>query len=307
MERIIGEQVIDEQRATKLEALVREIREALQNAEGKIQVVNASIKEIPNHETLDETILPRFEALQAICVSVGQAIDEKRIIFQTNLRAAESEYLLLQQEMTRAVALVEKQANKMSGPLLVDFRVRLVMPDASFFRVEGDEFGILEQINALEGQTMAIDVKVRFSKDVRRDFRGVGDAWASGGQQEIACAALLGGILFAAQQMHAQTEITGTDWEKAPLLLLDEPFENLDIVNRRTMIGSLLMLPVQIIVLYPMPPLEFIQSADVVITVEKSSGVGNPTLLRLTRGVRAMNRFEFANVLRGDAPNAMAA
>lgn len=307
LERIIGEPILNEQRASKLETMVREIREALQNVEGKIQTISASIQEIPEHASLDETIPPKCEALQAICSSVSQAIEEKRIIFQTNLRAAESEYLLLQQEMTRAVALVEQQANRMSGPLLVDFRVRLLMPDASFFKIEGDEFGILEQINALEGQTMAVDVKVRFSKDVRRDFRGVGDAWASGGQQEIACAALLGGILFAAQQMHAQTEITGTDWEKAPLLLLDEPFENLDIVNRRTMIGSLLMLPVQIIVLYPMPPLEFIQSADVVITVEKSSGAGNPTLLRLTRGVRAMNRSEFANVLRGDAPNAMAA
>ena len=296
----------EEQRAIKLEAIAREAREKSSNAEEEGRVIIRAIQEIPDSESLDATIPPKCDALEIVCKQVELALDQKRTIFKASLRAAESEYMLLHQEMVQATAMVERQANQISGPLQVDFRFRLKMPEGEIFKISDDDLDALEILNSLDNQEMAVEVRVRFSKDLRKDYRAISDSWASGGQREIACTALLGGILFAAQQMHAQGEISGSSWEKAPILMLDEPFGNLDLVNKSTLIGSLLLLPVQIIVLYPAPPMEFIQAADVVIAVVQSSGADNPTVLRLSRGIRTQSRADLAAIYRGETTNELA-
>jgi chromosome segregation ATPase len=296
----------EEQRALKLEAIAREAREESSKAEEEMRVITRSIQDIPDSEILDATIPPKCDALEIVCKQVELALEQKRTIFKTSLRAAESEYMLLHQEMVQATAMVERQANQISGPLQVDFRIRLKMPEGEIFKVSEDDLDALEILNSLDNQEMAVEVRVRFSKDLRKDYRAISDSWASGGQREIACTALLGGILFAAQQMHAQGEISGSSWEKAPILMLDEPFGNLDLVNKSTLIGSLLLLPVQIIVLYPAPPMEFIQAADVVIAVVQSSGADNPTVLRLSRGIRTQSRADLAAIYRGETTNELA-
>ena len=296
----------DDQRVDLLDGMLRKARESGQKADEEIKMLTRSINEIPEAGSLDATIPLKCDALTMICEQVEQALSQKRIVFQSSMRAAKSEYMLLHEEMVRATHMVEKQANKISAPLQVDFRIRLMMPDENLFIESGDEFAALEMLNALDNQEMAVEVKVRFSKDLRRDYRAISDSWASGGQREIACTALLGGILFAAQQMHAQGEITSNDWTNAPILMLDEPFGNLDLVNKSTLIGSLLLLPVQIIVLYPAPPMEFIQAADVVVAVVQSSGADNPTVLKLSRGIRKQTRADLAALYRGDNPHGLA-
>jgi DNA repair exonuclease SbcCD ATPase subunit len=300
----------DEQRVTRLENTYREASQSVKSVGDEIRNTEHSIAEIPEAETLDATIIPRCEYLKTLCLQIEQALEEVHRISMASTTAAKTEYLLLKQEMTRAVSIVEKQANLISQPLQVEFRFNLQMPDGGAFDVVSPERDALDQLYALHSmdkQVMGIDVKVRFDKDLRRDFRPISGGEASGGQREIACTALLGGILFAAQQMDSPNQFVSTGWEKAPLLLLDEPFKNLDMVNRKKLIGSMLMLPVQMVVLYPDPPKDFIDACDVVIAVMKTSDPEKQTQIKMGRGYRKMSRTELAMKMRGDDTHGMAA
>jgi hypothetical protein len=52
--------------------------------------------------------------------------------------------------------------------------------------------------------------------------------------------------------------------------------------------------------------MEFIQAADVVIAVVQSSGADNPTVLRLSRGIRTQSRADLAAIYRGETTNELA-
>jgi uncharacterized protein (DUF4415 family) len=300
----------DEQRVSKLENIYREATQLAKELLGEIKIIERGIADIPESDTLDKSVVAKCDYLQLVCKESEVALSDTYKITQTSISAAKTEYILFRQEMLRAAKIVEEQAAIISGPLQVDFHVTVTMPEEDMFNVFETQTGAIDQLisfDSIEKPNFGIVVKVRFDKDLRRDFRKIGDSWASGGQREIACTALLGGILFAAQQMHSQSAIVSHGWTRAPVLLLDEPFKNLDIVNRKRLIGSMLLLPVQMIVLYPDAPQEIIDSSDVVISIAQTSTSDKKTLVKLKRGIRKVTRSDIARTLRGDNPFELAA
>lgn len=249
------------------EETVKKIEMEIALLEGQYSPMTREL--VAAHETAKKEYQIAQEAIAAADTAHEKAIE-----------TAQESYQLLKKEMEIVVGVLREQVEEVGHILNMQARIDLEMDVPELVDVLGD----------VDRLKMRLVVRVKFRQDAA--FFKINDSSLSGGQREMAAISVMCGMLFAAQRLSGTRSRGGPMWVTAPPMVLDEPFRSLDASNLRKAIGSILLMPVQIIVSDPKPDEAWATVFHTVAVVGVGDS-GNSTL-EVSRDPAAGRRSELA-------------
>ncbi|OQY46681.1 MAG: hypothetical protein B6242_07075 [Anaerolineaceae bacterium 4572_78] len=282
------------QKINVLQKIMAESEATYTNAETQINTHETICQAITGGENLTERAVYEYERLQQNIAEKQRNLEAAEKGYQSQLQGIETSYYMLKRSMELATEIVENQANEAGKSLNIRFKLILNMLNPK------------EMMNFGDTSEFIPNVWLRVKFDDGQSFRPLNDPRMSGGQREMSSTCLLGGLLFAAQQITPQEDDLHRRpvWQTSPPLLLDEPFKSLSIINARRAMGGLLEIPSQIIIADPRPAKEVRDASQIVISLRKEVIRNNDNENKIIhidvhRGMNTVSRADLAREYRG--------
>jgi len=274
-----------------MKKMVEDEEEIYEKAEAESANYESERRGILGNDDLTERDEIEYQLLSRDFEQKKESLEAARTSYQSQVAAIQVSYEYLKKGMELATKTVEDQANEIGKPLGIEFRLKLNMLDPGDF------------IDIADTREFVPTVELRVKFDDEQQLRPMQDPRLSGGQKEMASICLMGGFLFAAQQMEDRSDSRPLSWQNSPPLLLDEPFKSLSFINARRAMGGLLEIPSQIIIADPRPAKEVRDASEIIISLKREASMHNGNEAKIVsidvlRGTSVLKRDVLARVYR---------